>query len=488
MPEKADGHGSSGTDTTLRGHGASRSQKELVPGWLQLTDPEQQEPQKPYELRTIQGQCKVGRSSESDIVISKEIKKASREHCVIMWNETGATLINKSRNGTILLKCKPNSEQLQLHPGDKARVDSGDVVVIDRLLISVALPSWQMNHQRVIQLKIENLKATPSIKIASDDVIVADENTKAAFVQAARYAMNDEPIHIKGESGSGKELVAKLIHHWSIRQDAPFIPVNCADFDQLADTKLFGHARGAFTGAHREHIGYIEEANRGTLFLDEIDQLSLETQAKLLRVIQDGRFRRVGDSRDRQVSIRILSATHQDLLALQRAGRFRADLFYRLGMCSVRVPPLRERISDIPFLARKFVALASSKLRCKVYISQSAIARLCELEWRGNIRELSGFIHALITRIAEDCTISADHVDCFIPDFYPAEEKDSSDAQRSPKDATRSSDWYQERLKRGMSQLDISKELNISKQAVNQELENYKLRPIDKKRSKERNV
>jgi len=214
-------------------------------------------------------------------------------------------------------------------------------------------------------------------------------------------ARSHATVLIRGETGTGKELVARGLHALSPRSPGPFVPHNFgAITDTLVESELFGHARGSFTGAHADRIGLFEAAHLGTLFLDEIGDASPSVQSRLLRVIQEGELRRVGDSRSRRVDVRIVAATHRDLGSEVSAGRFRADLFYRLHVLTLAVPPLRERLEDIPLLAAHFLLRLARRDRVPVRgIREDALEALTGHTWPGNIRELMGALeracHAL---------------------------------------------------------------------------------------------
>jgi len=205
-------------------------------------------------------------------------------------------------------------------------------------------------------------------------------------------------VLILGETGSGKELVARAIHSLSARKNRPLVKVNCAALPgSLIESELFGHEKGAFTDAHTRKIGRFELANAGTIFLDEVGELPMDLQAKLLRVLQDGEFERLGSSTTIRVDTRILAASNRDLKAEMREGRFREDLWYRLSVFPITVPPLRERSEDIPLLVRSFVAKLAKKLGKSIKAPSSQIIhRLQSYSWPGNVRELANVIERAI--------------------------------------------------------------------------------------------
>ena len=216
--------------------------------------------------------------------------------------------------------------------------------------------------------------------------------------QVAIVAPMDSTVLILGETGTGKELIARAIHNRSPRRDRPFIKVNCAAIPAgLIESELFGHERGAFTGALSRRIGRFEMADTGTLFLDEIGDIPRELQPKLLRVLQEQEFERVGGTQTTRVDARIVTATSRDLPRMVTAREFRADLYYRLNVFPLRVPALRERSEDIPLLVRHFVDLYTQKMdRCVTVIPPETIEALSRYTWPGNIRELQNFIERAV--------------------------------------------------------------------------------------------
>ena len=200
----------------------------------------------------------------------------------------------------------------------------------------------------------------------------------------------DSTVLICGESGTGKELIAEAIHKSSARTDKPLLRVNCSALaEELLESELFGHVRGAFTGAVKDRVGRFEAANGGTLFLDEIGDITPRLQLRLLRVLQQGEFERVGDSKTIHVDVRIIAATNQDLAARIDSGRFREDLYYRLNVIRIDVPPLRERIEDLPLLTEHFLRQFNTRFKKEIEgVSTDAMAVLMGHPWKGNVREL----------------------------------------------------------------------------------------------------
>jgi two-component system response regulator AtoC len=226
-----------------------------------------------------------------------------------------------------------------------------------------------------------------------ENILAKSPKMEAVFRTIAKVAEYKTTALIVGESGVGKELVARAIHGRS-KRTGPFVAVNCGAIpENLLESELFGHKKGAFTDATADRRGLFEEAHEGTLFLDEIGELPLSLQVKLLRVLEDERIRRLGETRDLQVDVRILAATHRDLVAEVKAGRFREDLYYRLNVLAVVVPPLRERREDIPLLVEHFMTRNNARLGTQIRGADSEARRLLyEYAWPGNVRELENTI------------------------------------------------------------------------------------------------
>ncbi|HEY3801279.1 MAG TPA: sigma-54 dependent transcriptional regulator [Kofleriaceae bacterium] len=232
------------------------------------------------------------------------------------------------------------------------------------------------------------------IEFRDDELVGADAGLREVVRQIEQVAPTDAPVLLLGETGAGKDVVARAIHARSARAAGPILRVNCgAIAPGLIDSELFGHERGSFTGAAAQRRGWFERADGGTLFLDEIGELPLAAQVRLLRVLQDGTFERVGGAEPLRVTVRVIAATHRDLAALVRAGAFREDLYYRVHVFAIRLPPLRARRADIPELAAHFAARSGARLgAAHLAVSPGDAALLQSYDWPGNVRELAAVI------------------------------------------------------------------------------------------------
>ncbi|MGE0564522.1 MAG: sigma-54-dependent transcriptional regulator [Pseudolabrys sp.] len=259
---------------------------------------------------------------------------------------------------------------------------------------------------KVLAGELQRIKRSRDGTLTFDDVITRSPLMKTALANAHKAAVSDIPVLIEGESGTGKEMIARAIHGSSARRTRPFVAVNCGALpENLVESILFGHEKGAFTGATERHTGKFAEADGGTLFLDEIGELPLAAQVKLLRALQEGEVEPVGGRHPVKVDVRIVSATHRDLIADVKAGRFREDLFYRLHVFPVAVPPLRERPEDIPELARHFAArFAAEEGKRIAAISTEALALLSQYRWPGNVRQIENAVFRAVV-LADSETI-----------------------------------------------------------------------------------
>jgi len=250
-----------------------------------------------------------------------------------------------------------------------------------------------LENQR-IKSEIQNLRMELRYRRNSDYIIGTSPKILKILGQIVLLADNNIPILIQGESGSGKELVSRAIHYNSKRVGSPFIAVNCSALpESLVENELFGHVKGAYTGAYSTEKGLFEEADRGTIFLDEIAELSLPVQAKFLRVLEEGEFRKLGGTETVHVEVRVIAATKQNLTQAVEGKKFREDLFYRLNTMTIELPPLREHKSDIPLLVSHFISLFNQDLDKRIEgITDRAVQQLIDYHWPGNIRELENKI------------------------------------------------------------------------------------------------
>jgi two-component system response regulator HydG len=269
------------------------------------------------------------------------------------------------------------------------------------------------------KIKMLESRLTKTTDEAFEPVIGSSPQMLRVLEQVKTVASYDSSILITGESGTGKEVIAKALHKASLRAEKPFVAINCATLSEsLQNSELFGHVRGAFTGAVKDRAGLFEQAHEGTLFLDEIGELAAPIQASFLRVLQEGIVIRVGDHRERQVNVRIIAATHQDLGTLVKEKRFRQDLYYRLNVIPLHLPPLRERGNDILLLAQHFCERFANRFKKQVEGIDCDVARLfMRHHWPGNIRELYNtmeravlFARASLIKLDDlpDCLIHAE--------------------------------------------------------------------------------
>ena len=271
----------------------------------------------------------------------------------------------------------------------------------------LAVVDTVVGHNRLLE-ENRSLKAEIRRRFDPDQVIFKSAAFRRAFELAKKVAPSDASVLIQGESGTGKELIASTIHYSSRRRDQRFLTINCAALtDTLLESQLFGHVKGAFTGAVTTQRGLVEEAHKGTLFLDEIGDVSAALQAKLLRVLQEKEFIPVGSTRVRHADVRFLAASNKDLEVEVAAGRFREDLFYRLNVVTVQVPPLRERKEDVAPLAEFFLSRFATRPGQK--LSAEALGQLRAYDWPGNVRELENVIE-MAAILADGADLGAEHL------------------------------------------------------------------------------
>jgi len=291
-----------------------------------------------------------------------------------------------------------------------------------RLVVQRALARTRLEREN--RMLLEQVQR----QFGFESLIGSGPAMQRVFETIQKVAETDLTVLIRGESGTGKELVAQAVHNRSARKNRPFVPVNCAAISrELVESELFGHEKGAFTGADARRQGRFEAADGGTIFLDEIGDMAPETQAKVLRVLQERSFERVGGTRPIEVDVRVLAATHRNLEEEVEKGRFREDLYYRLKVVELELPPLRQRSQDIPALARRFLEEVIERLGIeKRQLSETALGRLVKHPWPGNVRELRNAIEQASV-LASGAVIDAEDLNLGDPAEVPGGAEPESD-------------------------------------------------------------
>jgi DNA-binding NtrC family response regulator len=333
-------------------------------------------------------------------------------------------------------KTRPDLEFIMLsgHATIDMAVEATKKGAFDFLEKPLDLPKLEIlirNATQKRQLVEENRVLTQRV-LKVREILGESEGIVRVREMIERVAPLDVRVLVTGPSGSGKELVARWIHLKSNRAKGPFVDVNCAAIPaELIESELFGHEKGAFTHAIKQHMGRFEEAHGGTLFLDEVGDMPLAAQAKVLRVIEEGKIRRVGGEKDIPVNVRLIAATNKDLPAEIEAGRFREDLYHRLSVVVIPMPPLRERVEDIPILAQAFLEeiLLEYKLPPKIF-TPAALEVLKRLPWPGNVRELRNAVERLV--IFSGNEITAEDVRNFVVPGSPSREKSNTETPSLP--------------------------------------------------------
>lgn len=279
------------------------------------------------------------------------------------------------------------------------------------------------NYQQELDFYKEELKRQTKLNSSFDNIIGSSSSLREAIIIAEKASLSTSTVLIRGESGTGKELIAKAIHNHSNRADKPFVKVNCAAIpENLLESELFGHEKGAFTGAVKSKPGKFKIADGGTIFLDEIGDMPKSMQVKLLRVLQEKEFESVGGLETHKVDVRILAATNRNLEEMLKTGEFREDLYYRLNVISISLPPLRDRKSDINLLTEYFIKTISKSLNKKITgISSDCLEKLSKYHWPGNIRELQNIIERAIN-MCDGSMITSKDLPFYITDSSPSSE------------------------------------------------------------------
>jgi DNA-binding NtrC family response regulator len=312
-------------------------------------------------------------------------------------------------------------------------------------------------------------------------IIGSCEPMQLLFRKIAKVAPTDATVLIQGESGTGKELVAKAIHNQSRRADKPLISVNCAAIPEtLIESELFGHEKGAFTGATAQRQGLVEAADGGTLFLDEIGELPLEAQARLLRVLQEGEIRRVGSVQSQKVNVRLVAATHRNLKELSSQGEFREDLYYRLNVMELHLPPLRDRGEDVIEIATAMLARACEKMaQAPMRFNDASLKAIRDYHWPGNVRELENAVERSVI-LAESDEVEPDLLGIEVsPDRYISDSMRNSLVEDNPYQPTDQNDEQQGDLslddyfvhfvlenEASMTETELAKKLGISRKSL----------------------
>jgi transcriptional regulator with PAS, ATPase and Fis domain len=302
-----------------------------------------------------------------------------------------------------------------------ALLEESDPAVVERVLAPLrATPGVQLtvarfpdqgNTAEELWTQLAQKPGLAPVVDAREGIIVADAAMVQVFQLARKLAAVQTTVLILGETGVGKEVIAEQIHRWSARAQGPFVRLNCASLPEtLLESELFGHERGAFTGADRRKIGYLEAAQGGTLFLDEIGELPLPVQVKLLNVLENREVRRLGGTQEHPIDVRVISATHRDLQGEVAEGRFREDLYYRLSAFTLNIPPLRERHAEVALLGEMFARESARRAgKPPSVLEPTAVAALLRHPWPGNVRELKNAMeHAVV--LADRGRIGAEHL------------------------------------------------------------------------------
>jgi DNA-binding NtrC family response regulator len=365
------------------------------------------------------GEVSIGRGPRNDVRIDDS--SVSRNHVVLrishskievedLGSSNGTTLLRERREDSLAEETSTGvSRDNQLQAGKPVSMAVGDMLRVGTVLVLVSRHTPSTGHDA---LRRHETVKPPSLAPATfGPAVLVDPEMQRLYALATRAAQSDIPILVLGETGVGKEVLAETIHQRSKRQGGPFLRLNCAALSEsLLESELFGHEKGAFTGATGARVGLLESTDGGTVFLDEIGELPLQTQAKLLRVLEERRVLRLGSTKPRTIDVRFVTATNRDLETEISRGRFRGDLFYRISGVQLRLPPLRERRSEIAPLAKFFLDrfCARSGIRAPV-ISEGAIATLESSAWPGNVRQLRNVMEQA-PLLAGDGVVLSEHV------------------------------------------------------------------------------
>ena len=347
---------------------------------------------------------------------------------VVMPGRDGIQLLQDLKTNEVAAPVVMMSGQAHIEMAVKA-TQLGALDFLEKPISSEKLLLTVENALKLKRLEVENFELRQ--RVGKHELVWAGETMRRVMAQIVRVAASQTRVCIYGETGTGKELVARTLHQNSPRADGPFVTLNCAAIPaELIESELFGHEKGSFTGAGQRYSGKFEQAHRGTLFLDEIGDMPLAMQAKLLRVLEEGEVERIGGSKPIPVDVRVLVATHRDLDALVRAGTFRQDLYHRVHVFPLQLPPLRDRSEDIPPLVEHFAQQVCAQNGWRpVAFTAEAVARLQSYAWPGNIRELRNMVERLLL-LAGD-SVGREVIDLALPATHAVEGVRTYDATGS---------------------------------------------------------
>lgn len=331
--------------------------------------------------------------------------------------------------------------------------------------------------------RIKELNKELGNRLRYDNMIGKSKPMQSMYSLLDKIRSADTTVLIQGENGTGKELIARSIHYNSNRKDKPFVIQNCSAFnDNLLESELFGHVKGSFTGAIKDKKGLFEQADKGTFFLDEIGEMRPQMQVRLLRVLQEGTFTPVGSTEPKKVDVRVIAATNRNLREMVEKGEFREDLYYRLNVINIRVPPLRERKEDIPLLSEHFLTKESEKGSPKKVLTKRALEKLYDYPWPGNVRELQNEIERIVVLSGTETKLTADMLSPKILEIGEKAKVQGARVHGKLKDALEEleREMIKEGLRRtGWNKSKLAKELGISRAGLIMKVEKYGL---DKRR------
>ena len=431
--------------------------------------------------------------SRKELVLEKALIRFEKERSRIYPFKKGLVSIGKSKSNDIVLTDDYSSNfhaKIENRNGEFFLKDLGSTngtFLNGQRIFETALPVNSLIEIGKTALKFYTESETRKITASKDTnfmgIISKNEAMREIFSLVSRVANSDSTVLVQGETGTGKELVARALHKLSARSNKPFITVNCGAISKdLIESELFGHEKGAFTSAHQQRQGAFEQANYGTIFLDEIGELPLELQPKLLRVLENKEIKKVGGNELIDIDVRVIAATNKNLPALVKSGKFREDLYYRLMIIPLEVPPLRDRPEDIPILAEFFLGKEGSDDKAKAKkISRQAVEVLKREKWGGNVRELKNVLSRAVIECKSD-TIEASDLS-FSPsslveqtayEFELSEFKDTKTV-KTLRDVEK--DKIELELKKNAySKQETAKALGISKSTLHEKMKKYNLK------------